>query len=144
VSKQAPAVTPSCQYNTYSDYYCHPVCRYLTRLHYCAPDTSSGEPGSQWGEHEVDYILFMQGPVTLDPNPEEISETRYVTEPELEAMMAPDSGLLWSPWFKIIAENFLSKWWRDLDATLKTDVHVDTKTVHRLYCSPPSTGPAAK
>ena len=48
------------------------VRRYLTRLHYCAPDTSSGAPGSQWGEHEVDYILFMRGRVTLKPNPEEV------------------------------------------------------------------------
>lgn len=68
----------------------------------------------------------------MDPNPEEVADTRYVTEPELRAMMAPDSGLLWSPWFRIIAENFLSKWWADLEATLWTEVHVDTRTVHKL------------
>ena len=83
--------------------------RYLTRLHYCAADTASGPPGAQWGEHEIDYILFAQADVSVDPNPDEVAATRYVTEPELRKMMAPESGLSWSPWFRIIATNFLSK-----------------------------------
>ena len=38
-----------------------------------------------------------------------MAATRYVTEAELREMMAPDSGLAWSPWFRIIARNFLSR-----------------------------------
>ena len=33
---------------------------------------------------------------------------------------------------RIIAENFLEKWWAELDATLTTDAHVDTATIHRI------------
>jgi hypothetical protein len=54
----------------------------------------------------------------VDPNPDEVAATRLVTEPELREMMAPESGLAWSPWFRIIASNFLSKYdemfWRKL------------------------------
>ncbi len=85
------------------------VRRYLTRLHYCAADPDSGPPGAQWGEHEVDYILFARADVSVEPNPEEVAATRYVTEAELADMMAPGSGLAWSPWFRIIARNFLSR-----------------------------------
>ncbi len=34
--------------------------KYLTRLHYCAPDTHTWGPNSEWGEHEMDYILFIR------------------------------------------------------------------------------------
>ena len=33
---------------------------------------------------------------------------------------------------RIIAENFLERWWEDLDATLTTDRHVDTQTIHKI------------
>jgi hypothetical protein len=46
--------------------------------------------------------------------------------------MRPESGLLWSPWFRIIVERFLVHWWADLDATFQTDRHVDVKTIHRF------------
>lgn len=29
-------------------------------------------PDAEWGEHEMDYILFIRADVTLDPNPEEV------------------------------------------------------------------------
>ena len=38
-------------------------------------------------------------------------DVKYVTLKELQEMMKPSSGLLWSPWFKIIAEKFLPHWW---------------------------------
>jgi isopentenyl-diphosphate delta-isomerase len=107
--------------------------KFLTRLHYCAADTLSHGPSSPWGEHEMDYILaarFIE-PLSLAANPEEVSETRYVTQAELAAMMAPDSGLAWSPWFRIIAQRFLPAWWADLDATLRTDAHVDG-AIHKV------------
>ena len=107
--------------------------KFLTRLHYCAPDTETHGPGSPWGEHEMDYILAARlDGVTLAANPEEVSETRYVTQDELAAMMAPASGLSWSPWFRIIAQRFLPRWWADLDETLLTDKHVDAKTIHKV------------
>lgn len=143
--------------------------KYLTRLHYCAPDsgmyicifnttlllsvhncivtkykqillllskptTGTYGDGAEWGEHEVDYILMIKADVQLQPNAEEVMDTRYVTLTELKSMMDPSSGLLWSPWFRIIAENFLEKWWNDLDNALKTDVHVDANKIHKIMC----------
>lgn len=34
--------------------------RFLTRLHYCAPDNLTYGEGAEWGEHEMDYILFAK------------------------------------------------------------------------------------
>ena len=102
--------------------------RFLTRLHYCARDGPEGE----WGEHEVDYILFIRADVPIDPNPEEVMNTRYVTHSELKDMMDPKNGLLWSPWFRIIAENWLGTWWDDIDGVLMDGKHIDTKTVHKI------------
>ena len=48
--------------------------------------------------------------------------------------MKPESGLLWSPWFRIIAERFLPAWWEDLDKTLNTDEMCDLQTIHRFDC----------
>jgi isopentenyl-diphosphate delta-isomerase len=39
---------------------------YLTRIHYL--DLGDG----QWGEHELDYILFLRGDVALDVNTDEV------------------------------------------------------------------------
>lgn len=61
---------------------------YLTRIHYLAPcevDPVTGDEGV-WGEHEIDYILFAAEDVTLDLNPNEVSDARYVNEQELRAM----------------------------------------------------------
>ena len=40
--------------------------KYLTRLHYCAPDhfaQNQAVSGGPWGEHEMDYILFLKSEV---------------------------------------------------------------------------------
>ena len=109
--------------------------KFLTRLHYWAADVVTHGPDSPWGEHEIDYILFVKKNIPLSdihPHPEEVGEAKYVSAEELRAMMAPESGLLWSPWFRIIAERFLIHWWKDLDVTLNTDKYVDVKTIYRF------------
>ncbi|KAA1471502.1 Isopentenyldiphosphate isomerase [Dentipellis sp. KUC8613] len=81
--------------------------QYLTRIHYLAP--SDG----MWGEHEVDYILFFTGDVTVTPNENEIRDHKYVDKAELQAMFdAP--GNSFTPWFKLIARDFLFGWWDEL------------------------------
>ena len=35
--------------------------KFLTRLHYWAADSVTHGPDSPWGEHEIDYVLFIQG-----------------------------------------------------------------------------------
>ena len=109
--------------------------KFLTRLHYYAADVITHGKYAEWGEHEIDYILFIQTTAKLAPNPEEVSDTKYVTLPELQQMMAPSSGLLWSPWFRIIVEQFLVKWWADVRTTITTDKFVDVKNIH--FFAPP-------
>lgn len=106
--------------------------KFLTRLHYWAADVVTHGPKSPWGEHEIDYILFLQKDVDVTGNPEEVSDVKYVTLAELQRMMAPSSGLLWSPWFRIIAEKFLIHWMRDLKLTLTTDTFCDYHTIYRF------------
>ena len=75
----------------------------------------------------------------LKPNPEEVDDTKYVTQPELLSMMA-DPSLLWSPWFRLITSELLvgKGWWADLNATLTTDKFLDTKTIYAF--GPPFKG----
>lgn len=82
---------------------------FLTRIHYVAP--SSGV----WGEHEIDYILFIRSDPTLNINPNEVRDTRYVSADELRQMFN-DPALTFTPWFKLICESYLFKWWEKLDS----------------------------
>lgn len=107
----------------------HDDFRFLTRFRYWAADTLTYGAEPPWGEHEVDYILFVRGAVEMVPNPDEVSECRYVTADELRAMMRED-GLRWSPWFVGIMERGGWKWWAELDEALQRDSRfVDSQIV---------------
>ncbi|KAL8164951.1 UNVERIFIED_CONTAM: isopentenyl-diphosphate delta-isomerase idi1 [Gekko kuhli] len=98
---------------------------YLTRIHYKA--RSNGI----WGEHEIDYILFVQKNVTLNPDPNEIKSYCYVTQKELKELLekASRNEIKITPWFKLIAETFLFKWWDNLNHLKK---FVDHAKIHRM------------
>jgi len=81
--------------------------QYLTRIHYLAPSNGL------WGEHEVDYILFLTADVTVTPNTNEIRDYMYVDKAELQAMFE-DPQTSFTPWFKLIARDFLFGWWEEL------------------------------
>jgi isopentenyl-diphosphate delta-isomerase len=81
---------------------------FLTRIHYVAPSTGA------WGEHEIDYILFIKANPVLHVNPNEVKDTKYVSKAELKEMFK-DKNLTFTPWFKLICENYLFKWWDHLD-----------------------------
>ncbi|KAI6136624.1 Isopentenyldiphosphate isomerase [Pisolithus sp. B1] len=81
--------------------------QYLTRIHYLAPSNDT------WGEHEVDYILFLTADVTVTPNLNEIREYKWVDKVELQNMFE-DSANSFTPWFKLIARDFLFGWWDEL------------------------------
>jgi len=85
---------------------------FLTRIHYKAP--SDGK----WGEHEIDYILFIKAEVDLAPNENEVCDTKYVTADELKAMFK-DPALKFTPWFKLICNSLLFEWWEHLDSGLE-------------------------
>nr|XP_002739201.2 PREDICTED: isopentenyl-diphosphate Delta-isomerase 1-like [Saccoglossus kowalevskii] len=84
---------------------------YLTRILYKAP--SDGK----WGEHEIDYILFIKKKVDLELNANEVQAHRYITMQELKNFMseAEKNGTKITPWFKAIVDNFLYKWWENID-----------------------------
>ncbi|XP_060638531.2 isopentenyl-diphosphate Delta-isomerase 1 [Anolis sagrei] len=98
---------------------------YLTRIHYKAQSNGT------WGEHEIDYILFVQKDVTLNPDPNEIKSYCYVTQEELREMLdkASQNEIKITPWFKLIAETFLFKWWDNLN-NLKR--FIDHDKIHRM------------
>ncbi|KAH9887188.1 isopentenyl-diphosphate delta-isomerase [Xylariomycetidae sp. FL2044] len=97
--------------------------KFLTRIHYKAP--SDGK----WGEHEIDYILFIKAKVDLDPNLNEVRDTNYVTAAELKAMFA-DRSLKFTPWFKLICESLLFEWWEHLDSGLEK--YTDDQEIRRM------------
>ncbi|KAL5338301.1 NUDIX hydrolase domain-like protein [Aspergillus crustosus] len=80
---------------------------FFTRIHYKAP--SDGK----WGEHEVDYILFIEADVDLDVNPNEARDTRYVSAEDLKEMFK-QSDLKFTPWFQLICNSMLFEWWSHL------------------------------
>ncbi|XP_016837908.1 isopentenyl-diphosphate Delta-isomerase 1 [Nasonia vitripennis] len=96
---------------------------YLTRIHYQAPGNDI------WGEHEIDYVLFLQvNKITLDPNPDEISEIRWISKSGIsEFLKSIDSPL--TPWFKLILEHQLPVWWNNLDRLHEFQDH---STIHRF------------
>jgi len=117
--------------------------KFLTRVHYWAADTITHGVQSPWGEHEIDYILFATVPskdaITLNPHPDEVDDYRWVSQAELLEMFA-DKSLLFSPWFRIIANRWMIGtdmkdgvgWWDDLNRTMKTNDFCDYEMIHRF------------
>jgi isopentenyl-diphosphate delta-isomerase len=70
----------------------------------------------------VDYILFIKADVDLEPNMNEVRDTRYVTADALKSMFN-DPQLLFTPWFKLICESLLFEWWEHLDEGLENYMH---------------------
>ncbi|GFP53309.1 hypothetical protein ACSS6W_000813 [Trichoderma asperelloides] len=85
---------------------------FLTRIHYKAP--SDGK----WGEHEIDYILFIKANVDLNINENEVQAVQYVT-PESLKKQFEDPSLKFTPWFKLICNSMLFQWWESLDSGLE-------------------------
>ncbi|KAK0478370.1 Isopentenyldiphosphate isomerase [Armillaria novae-zelandiae] len=99
--------------------------QYLTRIHYLAPSDGI------WGEHEVDYILFFTADVDVTPNLNEIRDYKYVSKEELQAMF-DEPGNSFTPWFKLIARDFLFGWWDELYARKGPDGKVVAKSLAGL------------
>ncbi|CAO3596093.1 unnamed protein product [Absidia cylindrospora] len=95
---------------------------FLTRIHYMAPSDGL------WGEHEIDYIFMIKADVDLDVSPNEVRDVKYVTPDELRTMFA-DTSVPMTPWFKLICNTFLFKWWASIDSL---DGQKDENTIHRL------------
>ncbi|XP_051119810.1 isopentenyl-diphosphate Delta-isomerase I-like [Andrographis paniculata] len=101
----------------------------LGRILYKAP--SDGK----WGEHELDYLLFIVRDVAMQPNPDEVNNVKYVDREELREILrkadAGEDGVVLSPWFRLVVDNFLFEWWDHVkNGTLRGAA--DMKTIHKL------------
>ena len=76
----------------------------------------------------MDYILFLTANVTVTPNLNEIRDHKYVDKQELVAMF-DDSTNSFTPWFKLIARDFLFGWWDELMRRKGPDGLVDAQSL---------------
>lgn len=82
-----------------------------------------------WGEHEIDYILFLQKDVDVKPNPAEVSEVRWIKRANLEQEIEKLDEPL-TPWFELILRSGrLSHWWDNLSRLKKCEDH---ENIHKL------------
>ncbi len=77
----------------------------------------------------VDYILFIKADVDVEVNPNEVQDTRYVTEDELKTMFA-NKDLQFTPWFQLICHTMLFEWWEHLDEGL--DKYLGETRIRRM------------
>jgi len=85
--------------------------KFLTRIHYKA------KSDEQWGEHEIDYILFMKCPkITVTPNFSEVKDYKFVSLGDVKMIVqnAVNGTLKITPWFHLIFDKFLAPWWEQL------------------------------
>uniref|UniRef100_A0A803KMQ0 isopentenyl-diphosphate Delta-isomerase n=2 Tax=Chenopodium quinoa TaxID=63459 RepID=A0A803KMQ0_CHEQI len=101
----------------------------LGRMLYKAP--SDGK----WGEHELDYLLFIVRDVSVKPNPDEVADAKYVSREDLKEICrkadAGEEGVTLSPWFRLVVDNFLYKWWDHVEKGTLNEA-VDMETIHKL------------
>ncbi|PWA49821.1 isopentenyl pyrophosphate isomerase [Artemisia annua] len=101
----------------------------VSRMLYKAP--SDGK----WGEHELDYLLFIVRDVAVNPNPDEVAAIKFVNQEELKELLrkadAGEEGLKLSPWFRLVVDNFLYKWWDHVQKGSLSEA-IDMKTIHKL------------
>ncbi|EDO35940.1 predicted protein [Nematostella vectensis] len=100
--------------------------QFLTRIHYKASSDKI------WGEHEIDYVLFIQKDVTLAPNLNEVQLCEYMSQGQVRRLLSDsnqDDKVKVTPWFKLIGKDHLFHWWNNL-GNLKT--LQDHSTIHRM------------
>jgi len=100
---------------------------FITRVHYL------GESDTEWGEHEIDYILFAQQD-EIDAtiyNRNEVKAAKLVTPDQLRGMLAQAARkeIKLTPWFALVAETFIFKWWESLHDVKNLK---DETSIHRL------------
>lgn len=85
--------------------------------------------------YAVDYLLFIVRDVSVHPNPDEVADVKFVNQEQLKELLrkadAGEEGLKLSPWFRLVVDNFLFKWWDHVEkGTLREAA--DMKTIHKL------------
>lgn len=113
---------------------------FMTKMRYAA------RMNEEWIERELDHIIVMQADIEVNPNPNEVADTRWVTQEELEEMLLADGkdGEVVAPWFRCIAARIMTDaWWtahgsqHELNALSDDDIHDMGDVTHML---PSATG----
>ncbi|MCH2435262.1 MAG: isopentenyl-diphosphate delta-isomerase [Candidatus Poseidoniaceae archaeon] len=81
---------------------------FVTKMRYQA------RQDEDWIEREIDHCLVIHADVDVNPNPNEVSEIKWVSQADLEEMLvAEDDENLIAPWFRCIAARIMNDdWWR--------------------------------
>uniref|UniRef100_A0A8D8WM50 isopentenyl-diphosphate Delta-isomerase n=1 Tax=Cacopsylla melanoneura TaxID=428564 RepID=A0A8D8WM50_9HEMI len=85
----------------------------ITRIHYF--DKGDGV----FGEHEIDYIVFIKKNVTININKNEIHHTEYVGMDKMEDFLKSLHYPI-TPWFHFVVQSKLYTWWKNLDQILNS------------------------
>ncbi len=86
---------------------------FLGRILYAAPSKCE-----IWGEHELDYILFLKNfEGQINPNENEVKDFKFIRRQDLNEFInqVKSEGGQITPWFELIAKTSLPKWWENLD-----------------------------
>ena len=76
-------------------------------LHQITKMTYRARMDEHWVEEELDHLIISVGDLEVDPNPNEVQSTRWVTEDDLNQMLEADSeDAVIAPWFRLIATEF--------------------------------------
>ncbi|MEC7988544.1 MAG: isopentenyl-diphosphate delta-isomerase [Candidatus Thermoplasmatota archaeon] len=81
---------------------------FMSKMRYAA------RMNSEWIEREVDHILVMCADVDIAPNPNEVANTMWVSQEEMEAMLLEErpADEAIAPWFRCIAARIMHPtWW---------------------------------
>jgi len=106
---------------------------FITRIYYGAI-----QDDNVWGEHEIDYIFFLQKDLKCLPNPNEVSDVQYVNAGQLQRIFEQSedasTGITISPWFRLICDKFFFSWWKELGSILNAKglTPEDANHIHRL------------
>ena len=81
---------------------------FMTKMRYAA------RMNPEWIERELDHIIMMCADVELNPNPNEVANTMWVSHEEMEAMLLEErpADQAIAPWFRCIAALVMNEaWW---------------------------------
>ncbi|KPM02972.1 isopentenyl-diphosphate Delta-isomerase 1-like protein [Sarcoptes scabiei] len=100
--------------------------KFMTKFLYKAESSDSF-----WGEHEIDYALIIHKDIHIDPDPKEIQSWLYIDRQTIVPYLEEQKrkGNPTTPWFQIILNNFLFKWWDNLE---DLDAFIEPNKIHRL------------
>ena len=101
---------------------------FVTKMRYQARQDEN------WIEREIDHCLVIHADVDVNPNPNEVSEIKWVSQDELEEMLvSDDSENVIAPWFRCIAARIMNDdWWRPGCATPDDWIHDMGDVSHML------------